>query len=171
LTFAPRDVKVGAMNDEQAVVAAIEAELTPSGFVAKQTPATFEEIEVVSAWVRKTWQTNRGVVVLRVPPGAHPGPLSHRLKIPIGKALGYFPFFYGMGLQLVWIGSGITPLTPDLDGFVDSIDNQRSIVQSIFVVDVTNRRAESARTWGQVITGRFQDAIERGIALWAAAEH
>jgi len=155
------------MSDEQGLVAAIEAELAPNGFVTKQTAAAFDEVEVVSAWVRKTFQTNRGVMVLRAHPRTHPGPLSQQLKIAIGKSLGYFPFFYGMGLQLVWIGSGITPLAPPLDGFVDSIDNQRSIVQSIFVVDLASRRWESARTWGQVVTGKFQDAIERGIAIWS----
>jgi hypothetical protein len=151
------------MVTETALVRAIEDELAPDGFEPRTIAASLEGIEIAAVWARKTFNTNRGAVVLRLPDGEHPGPLSQRLKIPLGKAIGYFPFFYGIGLQLVWVGRGAFPLSPSLDGFVDKIDNQRSIVQSLFVVDLDNGVMESARTWGQVITGKFQDAIDRGL--------
>lgn len=151
------------MATERSLLASIEDELSPHGFAPRAVGPSVEGIEIAAAWARKTFNTNRGAVALRLPVGEHPGPLSQRIKIPLGKAMGYFPFFYGIGLQLVWVGTGVTPLSPSLEGFVDSIDNQRSIVQSLFVVDLAQGTVETARTWGQVVTGKFQDAIDRGL--------
>lgn len=44
------------------------------------------------------------------------------------------------------------------------IDNQWAIVQSIFLVDLTRNEYYTARTWGQLITGKFQDAINGVLA-------
>jgi hypothetical protein len=151
------------MATERSLLQAIEDELGPHGFAPRSIAPSFDGIEIAAAWVRKTFNTNRAAIALRLPDGTHPGPVSERLKIPLGKALGYFPFFYGIGLQLVWLGADVGPLSPALDAFVDKIDNQRSIVQSLFVVDLARGTVESARTWGQVVTGKFQDAIERGL--------
>jgi hypothetical protein len=148
---------------ETSVLEAIEAELSPHGFVLRPEPRAIDDVEVVSVWARKTWNTNRAAVVLRATGEVRPGPRSQELKIRLGKAIGYFPFFYGIGLQLIWLGRDVLPLSGSLEPFVDSIDNQRSIVQSLFIVDLERRTTESARTWGQVVTGKFQDAIERGI--------
>lgn len=145
------------------MIAAIGQQLEPHGFVPRPVAPSVAGVEVLATLVRKTWNTNRGVAVLRLPAGQHPGPLSQQLKIPLGKALGYFPVFWGMGLQLVWLGADIGPLQPGLDGFVDKIDNQRSIIQSQFVVDLRQGTVAAARTWGQVVTGPFQDAIAAAI--------
>ncbi len=153
------------MSLEHSLLSAIASELAPSGFESRAVPPSIADVEVVCVWARKTWNTNRAVAVLRAPPNASLGPLSQSLKIELGKAIGYFPFFYGIGLQIVWLGHGIVPLSSDLGAYVDKIDNQRSIIQSLFVVDLDRRTSESARTWGQVITGKFQDAIERGIGV------
>lgn len=149
------------MPTETALVQALTAELSPLGFEARPAEPACEGVEIAAALVRKTWNTNRAVVVLHLPAGAEPGPLSERIKLPLGKMLGYFPFFYGIGMQLVWLGYELGTPKGSLDAFVDRIDNQRAIVQSLFVVDLATGAVSSARTWGQVITGRFQDAIER----------
>jgi hypothetical protein len=151
------------MSIESNVLGSIEAELAPHGFAARPGASSIDGVEVVKVWARKTWNTNRAVVVLRAAGATRPGQEAQRIKIPLGKSIGYFPFFYGIGLQIVWLGEGLLPLDSSLDGYVDSIDNQRSIIQSIFVVDLDHRSTESARTWGQVVTGKFQDAIDRGI--------
>lgn len=150
------------MLSEAAFIDAIDAELVPLGFVRREIAAV-EGADAVAIWARKTWNTNRAVAVLRLAAGEHPGERAQALKIPLGKAIGYFPFFYGIGLQLVFFGSEAVPVRGGLDAHVDKIDNQRSIVQSLFVVDLARHTTESARTWGQVVTGKFQDAIERGI--------
>jgi hypothetical protein len=46
---------------------------------------------------------------------------------------------------------------------VAAYNTQGILVQSIFVVEPSTLERTSARTWGQVITGRFQDAIAQGI--------
>ncbi len=150
------------MLSEAALIDAIDGELVPLGF-ARREIAAVEGADHVVVWARKTWNTNRAVAVLRLAAGDHPGERAQALKIPLGKAIGYFPFFYGIGLQVVFVGADVVPVQGGLDGYVDKIDNQRSIVQSLFVIDLARRATEGARTWGQVVTGRFQDAIDRGI--------
>lgn len=138
----------------------LDVALSSFGFEARDLGSSPCAVEIAGAWVRKTWNTNRGVVHLCAPPGAEDlGEIAQEIKMPLGKALGYFPFFYGMGLQVVWSGEDILERASLLDRAVDSVDNQRCIVQSLFAVDFTQDRYREARTWGQVITGKFQDAI------------
>jgi hypothetical protein len=47
---------------------------------------------------------------------------------------------------------------------VVTLDNQRLIVQSIFAVHESRECFVSARTWGQFLTGKFQDAIEQALS-------
>ena len=79
------------------------------------------------------------------------------------KGAGLLPVLYGIGLQLIWVFEGSLPIVPPLDATVDKIDNQRSIIQSVFVVDLSAGSYQSARTRGQFITGKFQDANENRI--------
>ena len=48
-------------------------------------------------------------------------------------------------------------------------DNQRAIAQSIFVFDTQTRRHVGTRTWGQVVTGKFQDAIDAALRKFGAS--
>jgi hypothetical protein len=65
----------------------------------------------------------------------------------------------GLGLQVIAIGAA--PVTADdLASYTDKIDNQRSIVQSIFAVHESRECFVSARDLGQFLAGKFQDAIE-----------
>lgn len=145
---------------EQVLAQNLAETLTPLGFVSKELAATSVPVPILGAWVRKTWNTNRAVVHLHAPPGEGDlGQLTQKLKMPLGKALGYFPFFYGMGLQVVWSGREVSSRAARLKQSVDAIDNQTCIVQSIFVVDLARGTFRHARTWGQVITGKFQDGI------------
>jgi len=111
------------------------------------------------AWVRKTWLTNRGVVVLELPGGQDPAAFVDARKFEVGKELGYLFFLYGMGLQVVLVGQS----QASLDGAVDLVDNQQCIVQSVHLVDPVAGTRRSHRTWGQVITGTFQDALQASI--------
>jgi hypothetical protein len=134
--------------------------LSIHGFKAKDIGPDLGGVVIAGAWVRKTWNTNRAVVHLCAPPGEGGlGELAQQITIPLGKTLGYFPFFYGLGLQVVWSGEAILDRAAHLERSVDSFDNQRCIVQSLFVVDFSQARYRQARTWGQVITGKYQDAI------------
>ena len=73
---------------------------------------------------------------------------------------GFFPLFYGIGTQLVLIVSGPTPTKIDPGSYVDKYDNQWSIIQSVFIVHPEVGLVATARTWGQRISGKYQDAIE-----------
>lgn len=148
------------MATEEDLYRILEEHVAPLGFKRAAVPDAIGGVPLSAAWVRKTWNTNRGIACIRVPPGRGAGETAQAIKIELGKALGYFPFFYGIGLQVVC-------LAPSIDGstasHVDAIDNQRSIIQSLFVVDLERGVYTSERTWGQVITGRFQDAIEASL--------
>ena len=144
------------------------SQLNPLGFVVRSVEAGAVSPAPCQLWVRKTFNTNRAVALLELPPSAascaEAGRLSQALKLQLGKAAGYFPFFYGVGIQVVWFGPCDLGNASGLSAYVDAVDNQRAIVQSIFVFDTKTRKHAQARTWGQIVTGRFQDAIERGLA-------
>ena len=51
----------------------------------------------------------------------------------------------------------------NLRDYVDKVDNQRVVLQSIHVIDSYNKENKSVRTWGQWLTGKYQDLIEKTI--------
>lgn len=147
--------------------AALFETLGPSGFAVRAVGPDTVETAPRALWVRKTFNTNRAVALLELPSSASScqdaGKLSQALKMQLGKAAGYFPFFYGVGIQVVWFGPCALGDAQSLSAYVDAVDNQRAIIQSIFVFDTKTRSFGEARTWGQVVTGKFQDAIARGL--------
>jgi hypothetical protein len=119
---------------------------------------------VRAIWKRKTWNTNRGVALLETGPDIDSlEAFVGRVREPIGKAIGYVPFFYPLGLQLILAGRGILSEQSALSRLLSKIDNQTVVLQSIHVIDLNDMAYVSERTWGQVVTGRYQDAIEKGI--------
>jgi hypothetical protein len=107
---------------------------------------------------------NRAVALLQFPDTAkNPGELARNVRTPLGKAVGYIPFLNELGVQIIIAGPGLLAWSKNLHSFLDKINNQRVILQSLHFVDLTARHSVSARTWGQAITGRYQDAIENGI--------
>lgn len=108
--------------------------------------------------------TNRAVVVLDLPEVPKQfGQYVATLRKQIAFRCGFFPFFYGVGIQLVLaapdvIHSGLRP-----SDYVARIDNQWAIVQSVFLVDTGEHKFVTSRSWGQVVTGQFQDAIAEAI--------
>jgi hypothetical protein len=146
----------------------LESELKPYNFQradeALSSLNLSDRAAVRAIWKRKTWNTNRGVALLELNQGLDSLEAFIRaVRDPVGKAIGYFPFFYPLGLQLILAGEGIHQEQSGLSAVLSKIDNQTVVLQSIHVVDLRRMASASARTWGQVITGRYQDAIERGI--------
>ncbi len=47
--------------------------------------------------------------------------------------------------------------------YVAHVDNQWAIIQSIFLVDPSAKVYRSARTWGQFVTGKYQDSIDAAL--------
>lgn len=125
------------------------------------------DLGVIGFWRRCTWNTNRAVAVLRRPEGAvEIGPFCQQAKWKLRRCTRSIPFLYELGLQIVIVGNW-PENSPDesetLRQSVDKVNNQLVVLQSIFSIDEATHRYVAARTWGQIISARFQDAIARGI--------
>jgi hypothetical protein len=117
--------------------------------------------EIVLLLKRQTWNTNRAIVVVNFQ--TIPADFNNfmvRLRSEVARRCGYIPYFWGIGIQVVAVGSGFASSGISPENYVALVDNQWAIVQSVFLVDSTSRTYRSGRTWGQVITGKFQDAID-----------
>ena len=124
----------------------------------------------LGAWKRKTWNSNRAIALIALPDRApHAGEYALDIRPAAGKALGYIPFLYELGLQLILTGPGILKKGEGLDRYVTKINNSTVLLQSIHLVDPETRESRSVRTWGQVVTGKFIDAIEEGLAAYRKA--
>jgi hypothetical protein len=154
------------------MAAALDQALEPHGFV-QRPGSTVDGVHVHSFYVRKTWNTNRAVVLAEARTECSVQALAqttHRIKLEVAKVVGYFPFLYGVGLQVVWLGAVNLREADDLGRFVDTVDDQRAVLQSFFCVDLRSKRMQQGRTWGQVVTGKFQDAIDRTIVSFLASD-
>lgn len=124
--------------------------------------------DVAACFVRRTWNTNRGVLVLDVPPDVDdPAAWARTQRARCAAAVGFrIPLVYHPGIQIVTLGP--PAMTAPADA-VDTIDNQWCVIQAIHVVDLDGSTVESAATWGQVISGPDQAAVAS--ALQEALTH
>ena len=72
---------------------------------------------------------------------------------------------WGLGLQVVILCPNITNVKLSPKDYVAKIDNQWAIVQSVFFVDPEKGEFIEGRTWGQYITGKFQDSISKELQV------
>lgn len=113
---------------------------------------------------RKTWNTAVAIIELsddQINNIKNLGAFSQDIKRQLGKEIGYKFFIYTLGLQIVFYGENIIRLSEGIENYVDKYNNQLVILQSIHVVD--NNEKRSARTWGQFVTGKYQDLIKESI--------
>jgi hypothetical protein len=95
-----------------------------------------EGIPVVAAWKYKTLNMNRGIALVSLPrTEGHPGEFARAIKKPVGKAIGYLPFLYEIGLQLILTGPGTFGRAAGLHRFLDTASTGTVILQSIHLVD------------------------------------
>jgi len=143
-----------------AVLGELVEALAAHGFREVARPA--ESVPDAQALLRRqTLNTNRAVVV--VAPASTPQDLASYLKQVRRRAAfrcKFFPLLWGLGLQVVIVSPGIAAVDIDPAQYVSRVDNQWAIVQSIFLVDPDARSFRAGRTWGQFVTGKYQDAIE-----------
>ena len=114
---------------------------------------------------RQSWNTNRAVVVValdQAPTDMHA--YLCELRRQVAFRCGFFPFFWGIGIQVVLVVPGLlqSGINPSLH--VAQVDNQWAIIQSLFLADPMSQAFRSGRTWGQFVTGKFQDAISEVLA-------
>ena len=114
---------------------------------------------------RQTFNTNRAVVAVRFQDVGPDFPAYlKQLRSGVARECGFIPFFWGIGIQVVVLADNLGDSKTNPSRYLAVIDNQWSILQSIFLVDLTRGEYYTARTWGQVITGKFQDAINGVLA-------
>jgi hypothetical protein len=143
----------------------IDTAVAVHGFRQFKPAAALSPLPWIAAWKRKTWNTNRGIALLAMSEQAtHAGEHALDIRVQAGKAIGYLPFLYELGLQLILVGPGILKKGEGLDRYVTKVNNSTVLLQSIHLVDPVANASFSVRTWGQIVTGRFIDAIETGIA-------
>lgn len=111
---------------------------------------------------RQTFNTNRAVVVVRFDQvEADFRAYLKQLRSGVARECGFIPFFWGIGIQIVVLADDLGETRFNPSQYLAVLDNQWAIIQSVFLVDLTRAEYSAARTWGQVITGKFQDAIDR----------
>ncbi|MFA5259612.1 MAG: hypothetical protein WC450_00100 [Candidatus Omnitrophota bacterium] len=109
---------------------------------------------------KQTLNINRAIALIQTE--AVPEDFSKFLKdwrLRITKRVGFLPFFYVLGLQIVIICETSIDDTVDLSKYVDKVDNQWSIIQSIYLISTSGNFFTHARTWAQFVTGKYQNAI------------
>lgn len=122
--------------------------------------------ECVSLLKKQTWNTNRAICVVEL--NVLPKDMRTYLKglrTRVAFRVGFFPLFWGLGLQVVVVCPGIKSLEQDPVDFVAKVDNQWAIIQSVFLVDPGDRSFREGRTWGQFLTGKYQDAISNELRV------
>jgi hypothetical protein len=126
----------------------------------RQVPGTTAISDAMLLLKRQTWNTNRAIVI--VCPTQIPTDIRdylRQLRRRVAFRCGFFPFFWGIGIQVVVIAPGCSQIGIDPTQYLARVDNQWAIVQSIFFVDPVAHTYQAAHTWGQFATGKFQDAI------------
>jgi len=115
-------------------------------------------VDVGACWVRRTFNTNRAVVLLDVPDNVDdPAPWAREQRLRCARAVGFrIPLFFHPGVQIVTLGpSAVT----EPSAAVDRYDNQWCVIQAIHVVDLERPDVTSGATWGQVVSGSDQEAV------------
>lgn len=136
---------------------ALERHLGPMGFVTVAPDDNLRELGVLQMYRRKNWNTNRGVAVARLGSGSLPAYVEV-LRNEVGRGLGS-SWWNQLGLQLVIEMGGPPAPRSELAPLVAKVNTQGVLVQSVSTYERTTGAFSHERTWGQVITGRFQDGI------------
>lgn len=138
--------------------------LSPFSFKQFNIEEPLQGANSVTVWHFRNWNINRAVILLpyKGKESDLPGFID-KIKMSLGKKIGYTFFLYPLGMQIVISGENILGNSADWKKCIDLIDTQTALIQSIFIVDFAANKYDSARTWGQYVTGKYQDAIEKAI--------
>jgi hypothetical protein len=149
------------MNDE--LLTDLSHTMAMHGF--RSVPITTAHSDVTLLLKRQTWNTNRAIVVAcpaQIPPDVRA--YLRQLRKQVAFKCGFFPVFWGIGIQVIVVAPSISKSDIDPSHHLARVDNQWAIIQSIFLVDSEFRAYKSARSWGQFVTGKFQDAVSEALS-------
>lgn len=152
------------MTEVTKLAECIEEEIIPYKFKKMDINTKGLNIDGLKVWSLKNWNINRAIVLIPITDTRkNPGEFVLEIKNELGKMIGYIFFISSLGLQVVLIGENILLESRELLKYVDTFDNQRIVLQSIYLVDLKQQKAVCGRTWGQYISGKYQNAIAKGI--------
>jgi hypothetical protein len=156
-----------ASGPESKLIECLDTSLAPHSFAHVKLTKQVNGIPRSELWRRKSWATNRAVALLRLPEGENsPGKYAQQIKMLLGQIAGYVILLNPLGLQIVMTTNETTEPGLRLGDFVDRVNNQRVVLQSIFLVNLLERTHISSRSWGQYFSARFQNAIEEAILIF-----
>ena len=156
-----------ASDVDSGLVECLDASLGPYSFIRAGSTKQLDGIPRTELWRRKSWATNRAVALLALPEGEDsPGRFAQQIKLPLGRIAGYVTVLNPLGLQIVMTTHKAMDPGLRLSDFVDRVNNQRVVLQSIFLVNPREGSHISSRSWGQFFSGRFQNAIEQAILVF-----
>lgn len=134
-------------QSESKLFECLDEKLKPYSFERMGVSSFPQTLSVRAAWKRKTWYTNRAIAAISVSElNSQPGEFAQTVKMPLGRSLGYIPFFYSLGFQIIFMGDSILNKTDNLEKSLDKFDNQRVVLQSIHVLDLAVMKSVSVRT-------------------------
>jgi hypothetical protein len=146
------------------LVREVTAALDPHGF--REVPEPGKTVpNAVLLLKRQTVNTNRAVVAVSLPAvPADFGKYLSGLRKQVAFRCRFFPLFWGIGIQVIVLAPKLLETAIDPARHVALADNQWAIVQSLFLLDTTSMHYREGRSWGQVVTGKYQDAIAGVVA-------
>lgn len=109
---------------------------------------------------RQTLNYNRAVCVIvldQMPDDFEEFLKSVRKKVAF--KIGFVPLFWALGLQVIVACPDILKSENSPRKYVAKVNNQWAIIQSIFLIDPEVGGFIEARSWGQTITGKYQNSI------------
>ena len=128
--------------------------LAAHGF--KDAPGNTEGVDLLLK--RQNFNTNRAVVLASLADTPQDfGMYIRLLRERVAKRCGFLPILWPIGIQVIVSAPGAVAIDPA--PYLALVDNQWALIQSVFLIDPERGQYREARTWGQFITGKFQDAI------------
>ena len=143
------------------LIQALRASFEPLGFrtVTITQAGAAESITVLK---RQTWNTNRAIAVIQLESLTSDfGSFLKKNRWKVAMNTGFFPFFYSLGLQMILVCKNPVSAPVNLAHYTNKVDNQLAIIQSIFLIDESQKTFSKGVTWGQFVTGKYQTEIQR----------
>lgn len=141
----------------------LEKNLTPLKFKPSSVTIEHEAVKKIQVFKKKNLNLNRCIVLVELNEEVPVTDLHlflKTLKIMLGKEIGYIPFLYELGMQVVLIGNDI-PIPSKSP--IDQVNTFKVLLQSVFVVDNNKQMYYKSVTWGQTVSNAFQKVIDETI--------
>ena len=127
-------------------------------------PVQYGDLGCTRFWQRRTLNTNRAAAVLSAPGVIELEEHCQQLKWQIIKRAFHIPILYPLGLQLVVTGDGLLSTAKIGSSVVDLIDNQRVVLQGVFIADTKEKKFRYWSSPGLYLTSKLHKAMAAAIS-------